>query len=306
MKPIHPLHGLVPATFTPFRPDGSLNLAVVERQAAHLLKSGMTVAFIGGTTGEAHSLSLEERRALARRWSEVARGTGLKVVVHVGSNCLADARALAAQAEQLGAVAISAQPPSYFKPNSLDLLIARSAEVAAAAPQTPFYYYHIPSLTGVSFSMPEFLERASARIPTLAGLKFSSPDLMTFLQCLQAGRGRWDVPWGVDECLLGALATGARGAVGSTYNIAAPLYRGLLAAFARGDLTAARTAQHHSTQLVNLLVRYGFMGAAKAVMVLAGVDVGPARLPNGSLTAEQSRTLRGELETLGFFDWIRG
>lgn len=305
MKPIHPLHGLVAATHTPFKPDGSLNLAIVEKQAAHLLKNNLTLAFIGGSTGESHSLSLEERRALAQRWSEVARGTTLKVIVHVGANCLADARALAAQAEQLGAAAISALAPSYFKPRALDTLIACAADIAAAAPHTPFYFYDIPVLTGVSFSMPEFLEKAPARIPTLAGLKFTNPDLMAYLQCLQAGGGRWDVPWGIDEWLLGALATGARGAVGSSYNFAAPLYQGLVAAFERGDLAAARAAQHRSTQLIALLARQGYMGAAKATMTMLGVDVGPARLPNATPAPEQVRQLRGELETLGFFDWIR-
>lgn len=305
MKPIHPLHGLVAATHTPFTPDGSLNLAIVEKQAAHLLKNGVTTAFIGGSTGESHSLSLDERRTLAQRWSEVVHGTALRVVVHVGSNCLADARALAAQAQQLGAVAISALAPSYFKPRSLDALIACCADIAAAAPETPFYFYDIPVLTGVSFSMPEFLDKAPARIPMLAGIKFTNPDLMAYLQCLQADGGRWDVPWGIDEWMLGALATGARGAVGSSYNFAAPLYHGLIAAFERGDLPAARTAQHRSTQLIALLARHGYMGAAKATMAMLGVDVGPARLPNGSLTTEQTRTLRSELEALGFFDWIR-
>jgi N-acetylneuraminate lyase len=305
MKPIHPLHGLVAATHTPFTPDGSLNLAIVEKQAAHLLKNGVTTAFIGGSTGESHSLSLDERRALAQRWSEVARGTALKVVVHVGSNCLADARALAAQAQGIGAVAISALAPSYFKPRSLDALIACCADIAAAAPETPFYFYDIPVLTGVSFSMPGFLEKAPARIPTLAGLKFTNPDLMAYLRCLQADGGRWDVPWGIDEWLLGALATGARGGVGSSYNFAAPIYHGLIAAFELGDLAAARAAQLRSTQLIALLARHGYMGTAKATMAMLGVDVGPARLPNASLNAEQARTLRSELEALGFFDWIR-
>jgi len=63
MKPTHPLHGLVAATHTPFKPDGSLNLALVEQQAAHLLQNSVTLAFIGGTTGEAHSPALDERRA---------------------------------------------------------------------------------------------------------------------------------------------------------------------------------------------------------------------------------------------------
>ena len=132
-----PLHGLVTATHTPFHSDGSLNLTAVEKQAAHLLNRGIRMAFIGGSTGESQSLSLDERRALAQRWAEVAQGTSLRLVVHVGSNCLVDARALASQAERLGAVAISALAPSYFKPRDLDALVACCADIAAAAPSTP-------------------------------------------------------------------------------------------------------------------------------------------------------------------------
>ena len=299
------LQGLVAATHTPFQSDGSLNLAIVEPQAAHLLRNGITTAFICGTTGESQSLTLDERRALTQRWCEVARGTALKVVVHVGSNCLADSRALAAQAETLSAISISAFAPSYFKPRDLGTLIACCADIAAAAPNTPFYFYDIPVFTGVALSMPDFLEQAPVRIPTLAGLKFTNPDLMAYQRCLRAGDGRFDVPYGTDEWLLAALALGARGAVGSTYNFAAPIYHRLMKAFAAGDLATARQEQFRSVQLIHLLARHGFMGAAKATMALVGVDVGPARLPNGSLTAEQTKLLRGELETLGFFDWIR-
>jgi N-acetylneuraminate lyase len=305
MKSSYPLHGLVAATHTPFHADGSLNLSIVEKQAAHLSMSGVRTVFIGGTTGETSSLSLDERKQLAQRWSDVARDVPLRVVVHVGSNCLPDSRALAAQAEELGAVAISALAPSYFKPRSLDVLIAYCAEIASAAPRTPFYFYDIPVLTGVSMPMAEFLATAPDRIPTLAGLKFTNPDLMAYLQCLQADGGAWDIPWGIDEWMLGALATGARGAVGSSFNFAAPLYHGLIAAFDRGDLVGARTTQLHSTQLIALLARYGYMGAAKATMAMLGVDVGPARLPNSSLTSEQTRSLRQDLETLGFFQWLK-
>ena len=57
-------HGLCPATHTPFHADGSLNLAVVEQQAAHLLARKIDRVFIGGTTGESVSLQLAERLAL--------------------------------------------------------------------------------------------------------------------------------------------------------------------------------------------------------------------------------------------------
>ena len=302
MNPTHPLHDLVAATHTPFHADGSLNLAAVEMQCAHLLKNDVTFAFIGGTTGESASLSLDERLALTERWTAVAKGSAMRVVVHVGSNCISDSCALAAQAERCGAVAISALAPSYFKPRSLDLLIACCAEIAAAAPSTPFYYYDIPALTGVSMSMPEFLGKAPARIPTLVGLKFTNPDLMAYLQCLNVGE--FDIPWGIDEWMLGALATGAQGAVGSSFNFAARIYHNVMASFENCEIENARLYQHRSTQLISTLARYGYMGAAKATMSMLGVDVGPARLPNASLSAEQVIALRSELEMLGFFDWV--
>jgi N-acetylneuraminate lyase len=303
---MHPkIHGLVAAAHTPFRPDGSLNLAAVEKQAGHLRASGVGAAFIAGTTGESHSLTVEERLALARRWSEVARGSGLRLVVHVGANCLADARTLAAQAQQLGADAVAALAPSYFKPRSVDALAACCAEVAAAAPELPFYFYDIPSMTGVSLSMPDFLAVAAERVPSLAGLKFTNPDLMAYQRCLNANQGRFDVLWGLDEYLLAALALGAAGAVGSTYNFAAPIYQRMMTALGRGALAAARAEQYRSVRLIDLLAGVGFIPAAKAVMAMLGVDVGPARLPLSNLTEEQTGRLRSSLEGMGFFEWVR-
>jgi N-acetylneuraminate lyase len=305
MKPRHPLHGLVAATHTPFHDDGSLNLQVVETQVAHLLKNGVRTVFIGGSTGESSSLTANERKDLARRWSEVVHGTPLKFVVHVGSDCLEDSRGLATQAEALGAVAISARAPSYFKPDSLEALVATCSHIASAAPQTPFYYYDIPPLTGVSFSMPDFLALAKHRIPTLAGLKFTNPDLMAYQFCLHDDDGHWDVPFGLDEHMLGALAMGARGAVGSGFNFAAPIYTRLIAAFERGDLAQAREEQFRGVRLIRLFANYGYMGAAKAAMKMLGVDVGPARLPISNPSPKQVTSLRSELDAMGFFDWVR-
>lgn len=302
-KPL--LHGLIAAPHTPFAADGSLNLPVVEKQAARLLADRVTTVFVGGTTGETHSLTLEERRVLARRWVEVARGTKLKVIIHAGSNCLADARALAAQAQELGAAAIAAMPPCYFKPSSVEVLVDCMADIAAAAPALPFYYYDIPSFTGVTLPSSQFLEKGAPRIPNLAGLKFTNNNMMEYQLCLRAAGGTLDVAFGYDEMLLAALVIGARGAVGSTYNFAAPVYHRLITAFEHGDFDAARREQFRSVQLIQVAVRYGFMGATKAIMKMIGVDVGPARLPNGNLTAEQAGKMRGDLEKLGFFEWIR-
>ena len=76
-------------------------------------------------------------------------------------------------------------------------------------------------------------------------------------------------------------------------------------AFARGDLETARAEQQRSLQLIDLLAGVGYMAAAKAVMGMLGVEVGPARLPNTNLTAEQTKSLKKGLDVLGFFEWVR-
>ena len=260
-------------------------------------------AFIGGSTGESQSLSCEERRQLTQRWMETTRGTPLKVVVHVGSNCLGDAMNLASQAEKLGAAAIAAIAPYYFKPRNLENLVEWCAEIAAAAPETPFYFYDVPVLTHATFSMPAFLALAADRIPTLNGIKFTNNDLMAYQLCLQADDGAFDIPWGIDECMLAALVLGGKGAVGSTYNFAAPVFHRVLAALECGDLAAAQAQQRRGTALIQLLLGYGYLGASKVVMKWLGVDVGPCRQPIGNLNSEQVAKLRHELEACGFFDW---
>lgn len=304
MNPLR-ISGLVVATHTPFSADGALNLAAVERQAAHLISHKIPYAFIAGTTGESSSLTVDERLALSERWMNVVRGTSLKVIVHVGANCLADARRLAAQAQQLGAAATSALAPSYFKPRDVAALVASMAEVAGGAPELPFYYYEIPSMTGVGHSPSEFLRAAGGKIKNLAGLKFTSNNLMEYQLCRDAEGGRFDVPFGFDEILLSALSLGALGAVGSSYNFAAPIYQRVWKAFAAGDQAAARLEQARSVRLIGLLSSRGYIGAAKAVMGMLGVDVGPPRLPNVALTTEEQTKLRRDLEQLEFFEMVR-
>src|SRR5687767_2911467 len=146
------LSGLIAAPFTPFRADGDLKLEVIEKQAALLRENGISAAFVCGSTGEGMSLTVDERMRVAQRWVDVA-GSSLGVIVHTGHNCLRDACALAAHAQQIGASATSALPPMYFKPAGVAQTINCAAAVAAAAPELPFFYYHIPGFAGFPLSM---------------------------------------------------------------------------------------------------------------------------------------------------------
>lgn len=292
--------GLIAAPFSPFHPDGSLNLARVAEQAAVLVESGVRGAFVCGTTGECASLAAAERRSLAEEWMRVA-GDKLRIIVHVGHTSAAEARGLAAHAQEIGAHAFATTAPYYFRPAGIGELVAFLAEVASAAPQLPFYHYDIPSTTGVQFPTAEVVRRAANAIPNLAGVKFSNPDLLSLQECVQLDGGKYEVMFGVDEYLLAAVALGATGAVGSTYCYAAPVYHRMLAALSSGELDTARTHQFGSARLVRALIDFGGLRAGKAIMKLMGVDCGPVRSPLRPMTAEDETNLYDRLKGLEIF-----
>jgi N-acetylneuraminate lyase len=299
-----PLRGLVAATYTPFKPDGSLDLAAVPALVERLLADGVDGLYVCGSTGEGVSLSTPERKQVTEA-SIAAAADRVPVVVQVGHNSLAEARDLAAHAEAAGADATSAMPPSYFKPGSVAMLVECCAEIAAAAPTLPFYYYHIPVMTGVGLPMPEFLKLAAERIPNLAGLKYTASTIHEYQECVALDGGRFDVLYGFDELLLPALAVGAAGAVGSTYNIAAPLYRRVIDAFARGDIEAARNSQLKAVQMIGTIARYPFHPAMKVILGWLGTPVGAGRPPLPELSVGDQAALRAALDAIGFFEWAR-
>ncbi|HPA19369.1 MAG TPA: dihydrodipicolinate synthase family protein [Verrucomicrobiae bacterium] len=293
------LTGLVAAPFTPFHQDGSLDVGRVAEQAERLIADGVAGAFVCGTTGEGPSMNVEERIRLTEGWIAAA-GARLRIIVHVGHSCLADCQTLAAHAQRAGATGIGCLAPYFFKPRSVGDLVGFCAKVASAAPDLPFYYYHLPSVTGVNFPMVEFLAAAAERIPNLAGIKFTSEDLMDYSACGRFDGGRFDILFGRDEILLAGLALGAKGAIGSTYNYMAPIYHALIGAFERGDIAAARAAQARAADIIAVMLRHGGLAAGKAIMALVGFDCGPVRPPLHDLGPEQRESLRRELETLAF------
>lgn len=290
---------LVAPPLTPFHSDGQLNLSAVEGQARLLVDTEVDGVFVAGSTGEFASLAMPERMELASRWMQVATGAELEVIIHVGDNCQANAKVLASHAQQIGADAVAACAPSYFKPLDVDSLINYLAPIATAAADLPFYFYEIPGTTGVRLPMVEFLQKAKSRIPNLVGLKYSNTDLMQMQECLDLGDGEFEVLFGSDEVLLSAVALGVHGAIGSTYNFAAPLYRRMLAAFLAGNFEAAKQAQLQSVKVIRCMMRFGFMAACKQAMSLFGIECGPVRAPLPNLSDAQRDILFQELEQLG-------
>src|SRR5262249_20693829 len=122
-------------------------------------------------------------------------------------------------------------------------------------------------------------------------------DLVDLQKCVATDGGVFDVLFGFDESLLAGLSLGVCGAVGSTYNFAAPHYVRLIRAFEAGELATARKAQLQAAILVRTLASFGFPAAPNAVMGLLGVDCGGVRPPLRNLTASELTALAEKLAT---------
>ncbi len=284
--------------------DGSLNLPEIGNYAKKLKADGVKGVFVCGTTGEGYSLTLDERKEVLTTWLS-HQEPDFKVIAHVGSTSYLQSAELATHAQKAGASAIGVMGPSFFQPTRADELVGYCARIAGAAPETPFYYYHIPSMSGVNVSMKAFLLQASETIPTLQGIKFTHNNLMEMQQCMMFKDGKYEIIHGYDEVLLGGLALGIEAAIGSTYNYMAPIYNSLISSFEAGDLVAAREYQRYSVKVVEVLMKYrGGVVAGKAIQSLCGVECGPCRLPLQTVTRDESELLQEELEAIGFFDVI--
>jgi N-acetylneuraminate lyase len=297
------IKGLIAAPLTGFHSDGSVNYEVISEYIKFLHFNNVAGVFVNGTSGEGMSLSSAERMTIAERWT-ILSPPGLKIIIHVGHTSHTVSKSLAAHAEEIGATAIGEIGPIFFKPTSVESLIEYSVATAASAGSLPYYYYHMPSMSGVDFSMYDFLQAAHERIPNLAGIKFTSENLMEFTLCQEFDNGTYDILFGRDELLLCGLALGAQGAVGSTYNFIAPLYHGIIEAFESLNLLEARRLQFLSIQVIQILLRTGsFLSAAKAVMKMLGLDLGIVRPPLQSISCAKVTELKSDLEKVGFFEF---
>jgi N-acetylneuraminate lyase len=298
--------GLVPAVFTPMHEDGSLNLPMIDKLVEYTVSQNVSAIYVCGSTGEGPSLSTEERMAVTEAYLNAVKGR-IPVIVQVGHDSLKQSQKLAEHAQAKGATAISAAPPTYFKIDSLDLLVDFLAEIVAAAPELPFYYYHIPRLTAVKIDVVKFLEVNSTRIPNLKGVKYSDFTIYELQACIDLFEGKYNILFGSDEMLLSGLVGGAHGAVGSTFNFAAPLYHRIIRAFQEGDIPEARRLQGLSVKMVHYLNRYGSPSSngptIKAMMKMIGFDCGPMRLPQQSVSLETFAQLQKAMEKIGFFNW---
>lgn len=297
---------ILPAVFTPMYDDGSVNYSRIEALYKHCIQSGFKGIFLNGTTGECMSLSIVERQKLVEAWMDCRKKNNhpdFKIFVHVGSINLYETAQMAEHAQAQGANGIAMVPTFYFRPTTLEDLIEQCKFVAGAAPEVPFYYYNIPSLTGVNFPLISFVEAAAKQIPTFSGLKNSFHDLVDYQQCIHFAKDNYAMYWGTDEVFMMVYAAGNRHYVGSTYNFMSGIYFKMLDAYHSCNFEKLTTLEEKANAIYKILNDYNSLIAGKEVMRHIGIDCGPVRKPLKNLKAVDSVSLLARLQNTSFFDF---
>ena len=295
--------GLIDAPFTPFRANGDVNLEPIAAYGAMLKKNGLQGVFINGSSGEGYMLTTDERKALAEEWvKQVPKG--FKVIVHVGSCCLRESVALARHAAEIGAWGIGAMAPPFPRIGRIEELVKYCEQIAAAAPNLPFYYYHIPAFNGAFLPMLDLLKAVDGRIPNFAGIKYTYESLYEYNQCRLYANGKFDMLHGQDETILPSLAQGgAQGGIGGTTNYNGRELVAIIDAWKNGDVEAARRHQNFAQEVINVICHYrGNIVGGKRIMKLMDFDLGPNRVPFQNMTDEEEARMKAELDAIDFFN----
>lgn len=293
-------NGLIAATVTPMDKNGEISLKSIDNYAEFLVKQGVKGVFLCGTTGEGLLLNSEERKMVTEAWMKHA--DKLKILVHVGSTGYKIAGDLAKHAQDCGAHAISAMGPCFLQPQRVSELVQFNKRIAENADHTPYYYYHIPSTSGVKLNMVEFLEEAEREIPTLNGIKYTSYDTMQMQECINFNNKSYDILHGHDETLLMGLILGAEGGIGTTYNVTGRHFNKLIDEFNQGNIKKATAMQAETLPFIHIVLKYvNAIVGIKAILNIMGVDCGPCRLPLQNLSVSEMKSLEEELKTI---DWL--
>lgn len=290
MRRVVQLRGVFPALVTPIDAHDRVSVTATRKLVQMNLAKGVDGFYVGGSTGEAFLLSLDERKQLLETVVSEAKGKAT-IIAHVGCIGTRDAAELARHAYESGADAVSSLPPFYYEFSFAEIRDFYNELVDAAS--LPLIVYNIPARTGFVFSSGQWEELF--RNPGIVGVKHTSMDLYQ-LERIKRLDEQVVVFNGHDEVFLGGLTMGADGGIGSTYNIMAERFLQIHECF-QTDYQQAHKLQLEVNEIISTLIEVGVMPGVKYVLRLLGVDCGECRRPFGALTDNHKRTLTDMAQT---------
>lgn len=287
------LSGFAPALPTPFSEDGTIDRGAFERLCLRQLEAGATALVVCGTTGEASTLSHDERQTLIRIAADVAMRR-IPVIAGAGSNATAQACALTQQAAAAGADAVLSVVPYYNKPTQAGLYAHFHA--IATSTELPVILYDVPSRTACSISVETIVRLAA--ISNIIGLKDASGDLIRPAQLRALIGARFRLLSGDDATALAFMAQGGDGCISVMSNLAPQLCRLMFLAYRQGEMARARRLALPLAKLAASLFLESNPAPLKYALHLFGLTSPAVRLPLVQLSTESKAEVSATLAML--------
>lgn len=280
------------ALVTPFNASG-IDLNTLDQLLDWHLEQGTDAIVVAGTTGEASTLTLEERTLLFEHTVKRVNGR-IPVIAGTGSNNTQQAISLSKHAETCGVDGLLIVTPYYNKCTQRGLVEHYSS--IAKAVNLPIILYNVPSRSGVNLLPRTVLELS--HVENIVGIKEASADITQIMELFRMVPEDFNVYSGNDDHIFPLLALGAKGVISTVANLIPKSVHELVTTFVQGDLSSSKKIQHQINPLVKAIFSEVNPIPVKAGVKLLGFAVGDVRLPLTSAEASTIDAIRQELANL--------
>jgi 4-hydroxy-tetrahydrodipicolinate synthase len=287
------LSGIIPPMTTPFDADGEIDEGAARAQVRWLIDQGVHGLAVGGSTGEGHTLELDELRRLVATVAEAAAGR-VPVIAGIIVDSTRDALRRARAVAGVGVAALQVTPVHYlFRPDD-EAMLAHFRAIAETTGQPVVIYNVVPW----SYLSPALLCRVMAEVPGVIGVKQSAGDLKLLADLLISAPAASRILSAVDALLYPSFALGAHGAIAAILAAAPGPCVALWDAVRRGDHDAALDLHRHLLVLWNAIVADNLPACTKYAQILQGCPGGHPRAPMPAASAAQQRAIEAALDDL--------
>lgn len=266
------LKGLYAAQLTPFK-NNVINYGMLEKHIENNIKNGLQGLYVCGSSGEAMLMSEEERIEILSFTAKIVNGR-VNLLAHIGSINTDSAVRMANVAKDNGYDAISAVAPYYYG-FSAEVIKKYYADIMAEC-NMPLIMYNFPSSSGFNGMLQVVADLIDNT--NLIGVKHTSANLFE-LERFKHLKRELLVFNGYDEMLLGGLAMGADGGIGSTYNFMSKLILAIYDNYNVGNIEKAQKIQTKVNEIISAIIPHGVFPMAKEILTQSGLEMGECRRP---------------------------
>ena len=286
---------LITAMITPMNDDGSINYQLAADFAENLINNGSDALVVAGSTGEAATLSADEKLELFRVVAQRVNGRA-KIIGGTGSNDTQSSINLTKQAASTGIDGVMLVGPYYNKPTQQGFY--EHFKAVATATELPVVLYNVPGRTSSNIA-PATVAKLANELPNVVALKEACGNLEQVIELMSVVPEDFIIYSGDDELTIPMMAIGAHGVISVVGNIAGNEMQEMIQAFLAKDITKAAKLQVHMHRLIKamFMVTNPIPVKAAACLTTLNNQGGKLRLPLTPMSEAELTTLTDVLKT---------